>query len=170
MPLMTKSRLIAAIVAAVAVAGIGGTVLATRNAGATASAPPSSTPIPTGAMSPGKKGGNKGTKKTPVVTTGKITALTATSITVVDAGGKALTYTIAGATKFTDPAGQPSQLSALAVGEMVQVTGTTGRKPGKPKASPSPGASETAEPAATDTPVAGPAAATEIHDLGFKAS
>lgn len=164
---ISRKRLIGAgVIAAAGTAAIGGTALAAHSSSSPLTATTAASQgSPSPSASPGataKHGGRHGGAEW-MLKLGKVTDVSTSSITVVDAAGASTTYAVGPKVKVVNFNRQPEDLKAIQTGELVVVFGGhphhDGRK-GQGASTPSPSA---AQPSATQ-PVA-----VAIEDTGFKA-
>jgi hypothetical protein len=162
-PVITKKRLVlTGAIATVTAVAAGGTALAARSAAAPLTAttqPQQSATSPSPAPGMPTKKDRKGAGA-PSLHLGRVTAVSATSITVVDAAGTSTTYTLSPKVKVATFNHKTEAATAIPTGELVVIV--TGHQHGAGKGqavSPSP---TPAQPA--------PATAVAIEDTGFKAA
>lgn len=150
-PILSRKRLLLAGAIAVVTAGAaGGTVLATRSTAASPSASsnapntPSPSPSP-GVVHPHRGLGHHRARHLELII-GRVTAVSASSISLADSHGTVTTYTLASHVRVVGPDHQPESLQSIPVGEIVvavEATHHTSHHLGSPEATP--GAGRTTE-------------------------
>jgi hypothetical protein len=160
-PVISRKRLIVTgVISAVTAAGAGGTVIAARSASSSipltqpqTATPPSPSPSPGAPAAKGKRKGGM-----PALHIGKVTAISSTSITVVDASGVSTAYTLSPKLKVVTFKHQTEAVSAIPVGELVVVVAGHQHGAKGPAASPTPAPAQPSQ-----------LIAVAIEDTGFKA-
>ena len=155
--LIPRTRLLLAGVAATTALGaVGGAALATHGSASPAAATFTTTQAAAATATPSPAARAREHRLEREL--GRVTALSATEITIADHTGKVHTFRVADRTRVLGPAGEPAKLSAIPVGELVIVTEAAPRP--DPAASP---ATSAAAPGGAHT-------ALVIRDTGFKAA